>query len=127
MKMGFKLAVSMIIVILLVPSAFSINGEDTSIIGGKVPVELLKTIKEEATEHYLGKDGIVGIGYTRDPPRIVFMVESEDDINKVPDRIDGVETKVIVTGKIEPAVCDLSTIRKVLESRGALENWPRLK
>jgi len=100
MKEGLKLTLSVMVIILLIPTAFSISEESVLLIDGKISVKLLNVTKNLATEYYLGKHGIVGMGYTRDPPRIVIMVESENNLSEVPREINGIKTKVVVTGNI---------------------------
>lgn len=102
MKKGLKLTISVMVIILLIPTASPINEKSVPLIDGRVSVELLNTTKNLATEDYLGKYGIVGMGYTKDPPRIVIMVESKNNLSEVPREINGIKTKVVVTGNISP-------------------------
>jgi len=70
-----------------------------SVIG--VQASNIKEARKHAEEMLLPLEGIAGIGHREDPPRIVVYLEHEKYRDKVPDKINGFKTEVIVIGKIK--------------------------
>lgn len=64
----------------------------------------VKSVKEAAeiaeNELLMVKEGITGISWTEDPPRVIVMIESEEYRSIVPDEIAGFKTEIEVTGEI---------------------------
>jgi len=52
-----------------------------------------------AKSQYLRIPGIIGIGH--DGKSLIFYVEKEEDINKVPGIFSGFPVKVVVSGRFE--------------------------
>jgi hypothetical protein len=61
----------------------------------------IKEARTHAEEMLLPLEGIAGISHREDPPRIIVYLEHERYKDKVPDKIDGFKTEVVVTGKIK--------------------------
>jgi hypothetical protein len=61
----------------------------------------VKEARKHAEEMLLPLEGIAGVSHREDPPRIIVYIEHEKYKDKVPDKIDGFKTEVIVTGKIK--------------------------
>jgi len=56
--------------------------------------------RKHAEETLLPLEGIAGIAHSDDPPKIIVYIEHEKYREKVPDKIKGFKTEVIVIGKI---------------------------
>jgi hypothetical protein len=61
----------------------------------------IKEARKHAEEMLLPLEGVAGISHREDPPSIIVYLEHERYKDKVPDKIDGFKTEVIVIGKIE--------------------------
>jgi len=66
-----------------------------------VQASSIKEARKHAEEKLLPLEGIVGISHREDPPRIIVYLEHEKHKDKVPDKIDGFKTEVVVIGKIK--------------------------
>jgi len=71
----------------------------TGVIGVQAPN--IREARKRAEEVLLPLEGIAGISHREDPPRIIVYLEHERYKDKVPDKIDGFKTEVIVIGKIK--------------------------
>jgi len=67
----------------------------------KVQASNIKEARKHAEEKLLPLEGIAGVSHREDPPRIIVYLEHEKYKDKVPDKIDGFKTEVIVIGKIK--------------------------
>ena len=83
----------MLLVLLLCSFAF------TGVVG--VQASNIREARTHAEEMLLPLEGIAGISHREDPPRIIVYLEHERYKDKVPDKIDGFKTEVVVTGKIK--------------------------
>ena len=61
----------------------------------------IREARKRAEEMLLPLEGIAGIGHREDPPRIIVYLEHERYKDRVPDKINGFKTEVIVIGKIK--------------------------
>jgi len=61
----------------------------------------IREARKHAEEMLLPLEGIAGISHRENPPRIIVYLEHERYKDKVPDKIDGFKTEVIVIGKIK--------------------------
>jgi len=61
----------------------------------------IREARKHAEEMLLPLEGITGISHRENPPRIIVYLEHERYKDKVPDKIDGFKTEVVVIGKIE--------------------------
>jgi hypothetical protein len=61
----------------------------------------IREARKHAEEVLLPLEGIAGISHREDPPRIIVYIEHERYKDKVPDKIDGFKTEVVVIGKIK--------------------------
>jgi len=86
--------ISLILLVLLLCS-FTIMG-----VAG-VQTSNVREARKHAEEMLLPLEGIAGVSHREDPPRIIVYIEHEKYKDKVPDKIDGFKTEVIVTGKIK--------------------------
>jgi len=67
----------------------------------EVQASNIKEARKHAEEKLLPLEGIAGVSHREDPPRIIVYLEHEKYKDKVPDKIDGFKTEVIVIGKIK--------------------------
>lgn len=58
-----------------------------------------KEAAEYAEQTLLLQEGVAGVDYTEDPARVTIFIESEEHRDSIPEKIKGVETEVIVTGR----------------------------
>jgi len=87
-------SISLILLVLLLCS-FAFTG----VVGAQA--SNIKEARTHAEEMLLPLEGIAGISHREDPPRIIVYLEHERYKDKVPDKIDGFKTEVVVTGKIK--------------------------
>jgi hypothetical protein len=66
-----------------------------------VQASSIKEARKHAEEMLLPLEGIAGVSHREDPPRIIVYLEHERYKDKVPDKIDGFKTEVVVTGKMK--------------------------
>ena len=62
----------------------------------------IHAVKEAAVVHWLGRDGVVGIGIGG-PTTLHIYVAAESDVQRFSDEFRGAKVKVIVTGPIMAA------------------------
>jgi hypothetical protein len=67
----------------------------------RVQASDIREARKRAEEMLLPLEGIAGIGHREDPPRIIVYLEHERYKDKVPDKINGFKTEVVVIGKIK--------------------------
>jgi len=67
----------------------------------RVQASNIKEARKHAEEMLLPLEGVAGVSHREDPPSIIVYLEHERYKDKVPDKIDGFKTEVVVVGKIE--------------------------
>ena len=71
-----------------------------------------KSAAQKAESNLLLLEGITGISYTDDPPRVIVMIEDEEYRNLVPSQIQGIKTEIRITGEIKAlGFSELETIQ----------------
>ncbi len=64
-------------------------------------------------QKFILNEGISGISYRESEPRIVVYVESDEDAEKVPDRLLGYRTEVVVIGRLYTLQANRQRLRPV--------------
>ena len=90
--MGKNISLILLALLLCSFTIMSVAGVQTSNV---------REARRHAEEMLLPLEGIAGVSHREDPPRIIVYIEHEKYKDKVPDKIDGFKTEVIVTGKIK--------------------------
>jgi len=67
----------------------------------EVQASNIKEARKHAEEMLLPLEGVAGVSHREDPPSIIVYLEHERYKDKVPDKIDGFKTEVVVIGKIK--------------------------
>jgi len=67
----------------------------------RVQASNIREARRRAEDKLLPLEGVAGISHREDPPRIIVYLEHEKYKDRVPDKIDGFKTEVVVIGKIK--------------------------
>jgi hypothetical protein len=111
---GFGIAV---LITLLVSLPVDAGTNDTSV----------RYAAQKAENDLLLLEGITGISYREDPPRVIVMIEEEQYSRIVPKEILGVKTEMRITGKITAlGFAQLESIHMPLLLRSRHDSWDSL-